>query len=217
MFAKWSSPEAAFQLMKQVSRGQPYEITGIRDYAHLEQSGGIQWPLPAVIGNSDTRNPNAKTVPPATERRLFADGKFFTADGRAKFIFEAPRNPPEPTNAEFPFMLLTGRGTSSQWHTQTRTAKSDVLRKLYPQKIYAEISPSDAARLRLAAGDSVVVRSRRGTATATAFITATIQPGQVFLPMHYAETNLLTHWSVDPYSRQPNYKFCAVSLERSAS
>ena len=183
----------------------------------LEQAGGIQWPLPATIGVLDTRDPGLKNVaPPATERRLFADGKFFTSDGRAKFIFESPRPPPEPVDAEFSFVLLTGRGTSSQWHTQTRTAKSDVLRKLYPEKIYAEISPVDANRLGLAPGDSIVVRSRRGEATAAVFITGTIQPGQVFLPMHYAQTNLLTHWSVDPYSRQPNYKSCAVALERSS-
>jgi ferredoxin-nitrate reductase len=146
---------------------------------------------------------------------LFADGKYFTPDQRAKFIFEAPRLQPEPPDAEFPFVLLTGRGTSSQWHTQTRTAKSAVLRKLYPEKIYVEVNPVDAAKLRLSSGDAVVVRSRRGTLTAAAFITATVQPGQVFLPMHYAETNLLTHWSVDPHSRQPNYKSCAVALSTS--
>ena len=73
-------------------------------------------------------------------RRLFADGKFFHADGRAKFIFESPRAVPEPVSKEFPFVLLTGRGTSAQWHTQTRTGKSDVLRKLHPKNIYVEIS-----------------------------------------------------------------------------
>jgi assimilatory nitrate reductase catalytic subunit len=60
----------------------------------------------------------------------------------------------------------------------------------------------------------VRVTSRRGTLTATAFVTATIQPGQVFIPMHYAGTNQLTHPSFDPYSRQPAYKACAVKIEK---
>jgi assimilatory nitrate reductase catalytic subunit len=203
MFVKWSSPEAVFQLMKELSRGQPCDITGIHDYAHLEKCGGIQWP-----------HPEGPSGNPQTERRLFADGKFFTNDGRARFIFDPPRPPPEPTDKEFPFILLTGRGTSSQWHTQTRTAKSDVLRKLYPEKIYVEIHPDDAARLGVAGGGAVAIRSRRGALTAAALITATVHPGEVFVPMHYVEANQLTHWSVDPHSRQPAYKACAVAVEK---
>ncbi|HXA80208.1 MAG TPA: molybdopterin-dependent oxidoreductase, partial [Opitutaceae bacterium] len=171
MFTQWSSPEAVFQLMKELSRGQPCDITGIRDYAHLEECGGIQWPHP----EGPPGNPQA-------ERRLFTDGKFFTNDRRARFIFDPPRPPPEPTDRDFPFILLTGRGTSSQWHTQTRTAKSDVLRKLYPEKIYVEIHPDDAARLGVAGGGAVEIRSRRGALTAAALITATVHPGEVFVP-----------------------------------
>jgi assimilatory nitrate reductase catalytic subunit len=203
MFAAWSSPEAVFQLMKELSRGQPCDFSGIHDYAHLEEAGGIQWPFAA---------PEAAAAP-VTERRLFGDGHFFTPDGRARFIFEQPRPMPEPPDAEYPFLLLTGRGTSAQWHTQTRTAKSDVLRKLYPKNIYVEIHPDDAASLGLAAGEIVEVRSRRGRLEAAALITATIRPGQVFLPMHYPETNRLTHPAVDPYSRQPAYKACAVAVQ----
>ena len=88
---------------------------------------------------------------PEQQRRLFADGQFFKPDGRANFIFEAPRPMAEPTYESFPFILLTGRGTTSQWHTQTRTAKSDVLRKLYPEQVYVEIHPDDAAQLGIAA------------------------------------------------------------------
>jgi predicted molibdopterin-dependent oxidoreductase YjgC len=119
---------------------------------------------------------------------------------------------PEPTDAEYPFVLLTGRGTSAQWHTQTRTAKSDVLRQLYPENIYVEINPRDAERLRVASNQKVEIVSRRAAIVATAYLTATVAPGQVFLPMHYAATNRLTHPSFDPYSRQPSYKACAVNL-----
>ncbi len=208
LFARWTSPEAVFGILKELSAGQPCEFTGIRGYAHLEESGGIQWPFTPA----DAERPPQE----ARERRLFSGGRFFTPDGRARFVFSPPRPPPEPPDADYPFFLLTGRGTSSQWHTQTRTSKSDVLRKLYPAGIYAEIHPDDAARLNIKCGDPVAIRYRRGSVWAKALVTPTIARGQIFLPMHYAETNRLTHWSVDPWSRQPAYKACAVAVEAAA-
>ncbi|TVR47568.1 MAG: nitrate reductase, partial [Puniceicoccaceae bacterium] len=196
-FRRWSSPEAVFQLLKKLSAGRPCDFSGIRDYRHLEDALGIQWPYPKFNASSEER-----------ERRLFSDGRFFHQDGRARFIFELPRPAPEAPDREYPFILLTGRGTSAQWHTQSRTAKSAVLRKLYPEKIYIEVHPDDTRDLGMAAGDAVEVRSRRGALVATLHPTTTVQPGQVFLPMHYAETNRLTHPSFDPYSRQPAYKSC---------
>jgi len=202
MFRAWSSPEAVFQIMKELSRGQPCDFSGVEDYRMIDECGGVQWPWPA----------SAEPAVPLQERRLFEDGRFFHPDGKAKFLFEAPREMPEPTDAEYPFVLLTGRGTSSQWHTQTRTAKSDVLRQLYPATVYIEINPRDADRLGIASNEPVTISSRRATITATAFVTNTVQPGQVFVPMHYATVNQLTFPSVDPYSRQPSYKACAVAI-----
>jgi len=217
MFEKWSSPEAAFEILKELSRNQPCDITGIRDYAMIEDAGGIQWPL------SDSRNrtprvedemSNGSEPSIATERRLFEDGAFYHVDKKAKFLFEAPRDVPEATDVEYPFILLTGRGTSSQWHTQTRTGKSAVLRKLYPDQIYVEINLADAKRLGIAANETVRVASRRGQVRATAFITNTVRAGHLFIPMHYATANVLTFPAFDPYSRQPAYKACAVSVSR---
>lgn len=201
MFADWSSPEAAFRLIQKLSAGRPCDISGIRGYQHLDEAGGIQWPYPAE-GADD-----------AAERRLFADGRFFHADGRARFLFEAPRPLPEPPTPSYPFLLLTGRGSASQWHTQTRTAKSDILRKLYPQQIYVEVHPDDARRLNIRPHQWVRVSSQRGELKAKAFITPTVRPGELFLPMHYVETNRLTDAVFDPYSKQPSYKACAVQLE----
>jgi assimilatory nitrate reductase catalytic subunit len=201
MFSAWTSPEAVFQILKEISRGQPCDITGIRDYQMLDTAGGIQWPLP----ESETA--------PAVERRLFEDGVFYHPDGKARFIFGAPAEMPEPPDAQYPFLLLTGRGTSAQWHTQTRTAKSAVLRQLYPENIYVEINPADAAHAGIKTGSMVEVASRRGKLTARAFVTGTVAAGQVFIPMHYASANQLTHPSFDPHSRQPSYKACAVSLK----
>jgi assimilatory nitrate reductase catalytic subunit len=124
---------------------------------------------------------------------------------------------PEPPCAEYPLLLLTGRGTASQWHTQSRTSKSAVLRKLYPSEIYVEIHPSDARQWNITPLQKVIVASRRGELAATAFITPTIQPGQLFIPMHYETTNRLTLAHFDPYSRQPSYKNCAVRIRPFAS
>ncbi len=204
MFEKWRAPESAFQLLKELSRGQPCDITGIRDYRMIDECGGIQWPWAEDRGMEK----------PPVERRLFEDGCFFTEDKRAKFFFDLPRPLAEPADAEFPFVLLTGRGTSAQWHTGSRTNKSDVLRALSPADCYIEVNPTDAARLGLAANAPVRVRSRRASMMAVTFVTPTVHPGQVFIPMHYPEVNRLTHPSFDPHSRQPNYKHCAVALEK---
>jgi assimilatory nitrate reductase catalytic subunit len=203
MFARWSSPEAAFHLLREISRDQPCDITGMTDYSMIDRSGGMQWPF------RDT-----ETAAPAQQRRLFEDGRFFTEDGRARILFDPPQPMPDPVDEEFPMLLLTGRGTSSQWHTQTRTEKSDVLRQLYPASCYAELNAVDAAALDIEPGTKIRITSRNGEIICTAFVTMTVQPGQLFIPMHYRETNLLTFPAFDPHSRQPSYKACAVRLER---
>jgi assimilatory nitrate reductase catalytic subunit len=208
MFRDWSSPEATFQILKKLSAGQPCDITGIADYKMIDERSGIQWPL-AQEEKDNIKDEN--------QRRLFADGKFFTADNKAKFIFDPPRPVAEPTDAEFPFVLLTGRGTSAQWHTNTRTGKSDVLRKLYPANAYAEISSFDAGRLGIKSGDKITIISRRGRVKCSAFVTENVRTGHVFIPMHYGITNKLTRAEFDPHSRQPSYKHCAVRIEKKKS
>lgn len=211
MFRDWSSPEAVFQILKKLSAGQPCDFTGVRDYSHLDMSGGIQWPY--ANGSAGVSDSDDRPVPDEMqERRLFEDGEFHHPDGKAKLLFEAPRPMPEPPNEEYPFVLLTGRGTAAQWHTQTRTAKSAVLRKLAPTAVYVEINPADARKYGVQAQHKVVVTSRRASIVATAFVTPSVAPGQVFLPMHYAEVNRLTDAVFDPYSKQPSYKACAVKI-----
>jgi len=233
MFSEWTSPEAVFQILKRCSAGQPCEITGIEDYRHLDREGGIQWPLPreqysafsnhcSVGESASERSASLNTehcllnTSSLRERRIFADGRFYHADAKAKFLYSPPREVPEKADAEFPFILLTGRGTSAQWHTLTRTGKSDILRQLAPSELLLELNPDDARRLRLRAGDTARVASRRGELTARVHVTATVRPGQVYLPMHAAATNRLTFPAFDPHSRQPSYKHCAVSVEPTA-
>jgi assimilatory nitrate reductase catalytic subunit len=201
MFRRWDSPASVFQLLKRLSADQPCDIRGIEDYAQLAERGGVQWPYPA--GADDDR----------CERRLFENGQFFHDDGRARFLCEAPRPMPEVPNDKYPFLLLTGRGSAAQWHTQTRTAKSAILRKLYPQDLYAEINSQDASLLGVRTGDLLRIASQRGELRARAFVTPAVQPGQLFLPMHYEATNVLTDAVFDPYSHQPAYKACGATVE----
>ena len=204
--ARWSSPAAVFEILKELSEGQPCDITGIEGYEMLAAHGGIQWPCPrgTVLAAEDR------------ERRLFEDGAFFTPDRRARFVVDDPRPPEESTSARYPLMLLTGRGSSAQWHTETRTGKSAMLRSLSPQRLYVQISPVDAAARGLAPGDEVVVASLRGEVRARADVTPNVAAGQVFLPMHDPETNRLTAPSFDPFSRQPSYKWAAVEVRRTS-
>ena len=109
-------------------------------------------------------------------------------------------------------MLLTGRGSASQWHTQTRTAKSATLRALAPDGLWLEMHPDDAAPRGLSTGDDVHVSSARGSVDCRGLVVPTVPAGSVFLPMHDKRVNRLTFPAFDPYSRQPSYKYCAVEV-----
>ncbi|MES2308601.1 MAG: nitrate reductase [Verrucomicrobiota bacterium] len=206
LLREWETPEKVFQILKKLSAGRPCDITAIDDFALLQKSGGIQWPCRSGVDLKpfDTS--------PNQERRLFEDGKFYHDDAKARFIFENPREVPEPVDVSFPLTLLTGRGSSSQWHTLTRTNKSDVLKRLSPSSCYVEVHPRDAQNYGMRDGELVTIYSRRGSIRAKAWITTTVLPGNLFIPMHYPEVNQLTLSAVDPYSRQPAYKACAVQI-----
>ncbi|MEM9365020.1 MAG: nitrate reductase [Planctomycetota bacterium] len=204
MFARWTTPESVFESMQQLSAGRPCDITGIEGYEHIDRCGGIQWPW---------SHEDANGFDPEQQRRLFADGGFFHADGRARLIVDQITDVPEEPDQEFPFWLMTGRGTVSQWHTQTRTSKSPVLRQLYPNEAYIEINPVDANEMDVLNGDRLAIRSRRGSAEAVAFLSSAVPAGHAFMPMHYEQTNCLTLSHFDPHSRQPSYKDCAVTIQ----
>ncbi len=200
-FAEWSSPEAVFRILARLSAGRPCDFSGVDGYDMVDELGGVQWPFPAgSVGVA------------GEERRLFGDGRFFHPDGRARFCFGEPRPVSEAPSRRYPLVLLTGRGSSSQWHTQTRTSKSALLRTLYPADTHVEVSPADADELGVAADEWVVVASARGSMRAKVLVTPTVRRGQVFIAMHDPAVNRLTNASFDPYSRQPSYKHCAVAV-----
>src|SRR4030095_4565807 len=94
MFRRWQSPEAVFGILQQLSRDQPCDITGIEGYAMLDRERGVQWPF--ARGDALVEH----------ERRLFEDGRYFHADGRARLLFETPRPLPEATSEAYPLLLL---------------------------------------------------------------------------------------------------------------
>jgi assimilatory nitrate reductase catalytic subunit len=205
LFRRWTDPEAVFAILQELSEGQPCDITGVRGYDEVDD-GHVQWPMAA--------GERERVLAEGPQRRLFADGRFFTPDQRARFLWEAPVAPREVPSDRRPLVLLTGRGSASQWHTGTRTGKSAVLAALAPADPYVEIHPDDAEARRIATGDWVIVTSVRGSVQARAHVVPTVGSGQVFMPMHDAATNRLTFPAFDPYSRQPSYKYSAVEVHR---
>ncbi len=205
LFRGWSSPEAVFRVLQRCTEDQPCDITGINGHDMLRKSGGVQWPLSRAQASKFE-------VSSWKERRLFEDKKFFTPDQRAKFLFDAPEALPEQRSDEYPLILITGRGTSAQWHTETRTGKSAVLAKMIPEELMLDLNPQDADMLGIREGMHIRVISKRAELTAKARLTTCISPGEVFLPMHDNRVNQLTHASFDPHSRQPSYKHSAVRV-----
>jgi assimilatory nitrate reductase catalytic subunit len=206
LFPGWSCPADAFEEWKRVSEGRLCDYSGIT-YEALEEVGGIQWPYPK---NS--------TQPAEASRRLYTDGKFQTPNGRAQFFCVDWEPFPEQPSTDFPFVLNTGR-TVEHWHTRTKTGVVPILEQIAP-RAWLEMNPVDATRLALRPHDPVDLISRRGRVRSVELrVTEVIAPGQVFVPFHFAEWNInqVTQDIFDPISREPNYKQCAVRVEKSST
>jgi anaerobic selenocysteine-containing dehydrogenase len=211
LFADWVTPEDAFNDWTRVSAGRPCDYSGMT-YARIEAVGGIQWPCPSADSAAADKKPALGTA------RLYTDGVVSTPDGRIVLRPVVPVPMSEPPNAEYPFILNTGR-TVEHWHTRTKTGKVAILDKLISEA-WIDISRPDALRLGVADGDFVRLASRRGkTEPIRVRTTATLRLGHVFMPFHFAErcANDLTLAEFDPLSREPNYKQCAVSVTAARS
>ncbi|MFF7387454.1 molybdopterin oxidoreductase family protein [Streptomyces scabiei] len=145
--------------------------------------------------------------------RLFLD-RFATEDGRARFVPVSHRASAEEPDAEYPVLLTTGR-VVAQYQSGAQTRRVEELNSAAPGP-FVELHPRLAERLGAAEGDPVAVVSRRGRAVAPARITTTIRPDTVFMPFHWpgeGRANTLTNPALDPTSRMPEFKTCAVRLE----
>ncbi|MFD5459711.1 molybdopterin oxidoreductase family protein, partial [Streptomyces olivaceus] len=205
-----TEPEEVFEELRRASAGGPADYSGI-DYGRLAEENGVFWPCPAA-GAGDGPVPHPGTRHPGTPR-LFLD-RFATADGRARFVPVAHRPSAEEPDAEYPVLLTTGR-VVAQYQSGAQTRRVAELNAAAPGP-FVELHPRLAARLGAAEGDPLAVVSRRGRAVAPARITTGIRPDTVFMPFHWpgeGRANTLTNPALDPTSRMPEFKVCAVRVE----
>ncbi|MER5204035.1 molybdopterin oxidoreductase family protein [Streptomyces sp. NPDC002825] len=190
--------EEVFEELRRASAGGPADYAGI-SYRRIEEEQGVFWPCP---------EPGHAGTP-----RLFLE-RFATADGRARFVPVVHRAAAEETDADYPVVLTTGR-VVSQYQSGAQTRRVDELNAAAPGP-FVELHPRLAERLGVAEGERIAVVSRRGRAVAPARITASIRPDTVFMPFHWygeGRANTLVNPALDPVSRMPEFKVCAVRLE----
>ncbi|MEU6445480.1 molybdopterin oxidoreductase family protein [Streptomyces sp. NPDC046979] len=198
-----TEPEEVFEELRRASAGGPADYSGI-DYRRLAEENGVFWPCP---------EPAEDTPPHPGTPRLFLD-RFATDDGRARFVPVAHRPSAEEPDEAYPVLLTTGR-VVAQYQSGAQTRRVAELNAAAPGP-FVELHPRLAARLGAAEGDPLAVVSRRGRAVAPARITTGIRPDTVFMPFHWpgeGRANTLTNPALDPTSRMPEFKVCAVRVE----
>ena len=187
-----------FEELRRASRGGIADYSGIT-YDRIDAEDGVFWPCPDVAH-------------PGTPR-LFADG-FPTASGRARFHAVSHQLPAEDRAVEYPLYLTTGRVLAQyQSGTQTRRVASLDARAPEPS---AELHPATARRLGVQDNGFVSLTTRRGAARFKVKLTTTAREDTVFVPFHWGgaqSINRLTHAALDPVSRMPEFKVCAVRGE----
>ncbi|PSL47869.1 ferredoxin-nitrate reductase [Chitinophaga niastensis] len=174
------------------------------NYETLKEKRSVQWPYQSGNGTP----------------RLFTDHQFYTDNAKAVIHSFDDENKSEPTTRERPLILTTGR-IRDQWHTMSKTGKVSKL-KQHISSAFLEIHPEDARQRNIQAGDIVEISNSRGTVRVKAQLSSTIKQGVVFLPMHWGKilnndlhrANNLTNNLLDPISKQPDFKYSAVQVQR---
>jgi assimilatory nitrate reductase catalytic subunit len=202
----YESPEEIFNEHRGTTRGRDLDISGL-SYTVLDELGPQQWPFPEGARQG--------------RKRLYEDGVFPTASGRARFVCTPYRPVAEDVDARYPLRLTTGR-LRDQWHTMSRTGTIAGLFAHEPEP-RVMVHPDDLSRLGLKEGELVKVSSRRGWIYLPAAPDQDLLRGVVFVPMHWGArflggkgrrgVNELTLGALDPSSRQPELKHCAVRVE----
>jgi assimilatory nitrate reductase catalytic subunit len=193
-------PETVFQELRRASAGGAADYAGI-SYDRIDAEDGVFWPCP------DEAHPGTP--------RLFTE-RFATPDGRARFLRVEHVEANERPDAEYPYVLTTGR-VLAQYQSGTQTRRSRSLQLIAPMA-RAELHPDLARRLDVASGDVVELATRRGRARFSALVTDAIRPDVVFAPFHWgggSSANALTDaGALDPTSKMPAFKVCAVAVAR---
>jgi formate dehydrogenase alpha subunit len=187
----------AAEIFDEMARLTPF-LAGL-SHARLDREGGLQWPCPAP-DHPGTRYLYAESFP----------------RGRARFIpARQIEEAAELPDSEYPFVLNTGR-LLYHWHGGTLTRRVEGLLELAP-RLEIAIHPGDARRLGVDTGGRLRVASRRGELTGYARVTEAVRAGAIFIPfvkLSDSAANFLTNSAADPISKIPEYKVCAVRLER---
>lgn len=194
----YSHERQIFDELRRASAGGPADYSGIT-YEKIEASSGVFWPCPSEDH-------------PGTPR-LFQE-HFYTSSGRARFHAIRHQQSAEELDRNYPFYLTTGR-ILAQYQSGTQTRRIERLRELAPEP-YAELHPSVARRYKLIDGGLVRLTTRRGSALFPVKITHDIREDTVFVPFHWGgkqAINRLTNPALDPTSRMPEFKICAVRIE----
>ena len=212
-FADAFAYRSAADVFREHAALSAFENDGARDFdiGALAQIGDnafdamppVQWPARAGVAKNETR--------------FFADGRFYTADGKARMIApEMPRSQAD-LSAEFPFRLNTGR-VRDQWHTMTRTGLSPRLGAHLPEP-FVEVHPDDAAENGLRSGGFARLTSPYGSCVLKVIVSEGQRRGSLFAPIHWsdeyassARVGGLVTPAVDPYSGQPEAKATPVSV-----
>ena len=193
-----ADPREVFDELRAASAGGPADYAGIT-YERIDAEQGVFWPCPSVDH-------------PGTPR-LFTE-RFPTVDGRARFHRVEQVGPAELPDPEYPYYLTTGR-IAAQYQSGTQTRRVRKLTYAEPDAV-VQLHPDLAARHGIAASELVELRTRRGSAVFRARLTDTIRPDTVFAPFHWggaSSANALTNPALDPHSRMPEFKVCAVALQ----
>ncbi len=191
-------PERVFGELRRASAGGPADYGGIT-YDRIAAEDGVFWPCPA---------PGHPGTP-----RMFLE-RFATPDGRAQFFPAEHRPAAEDVDAEYPVYLTTGR-LLQHYQSGAQTRRVPALRAAQPGP-FVEVHPDLAASCSLREGDLARVVSRRGAAQARVRVTDTVRADTVFMPFHWGgagSANRLTNPALDPVSKMPEFKVCAVRLE----
>jgi assimilatory nitrate reductase catalytic subunit len=202
-FFPFRQPREIFDELRLASRGGLADYYGIT-YEKIDDQKGVFWPCPALDH-------------PGTPR-LFEDGRFFHPDGKARFMSLEWRESGDPIDAGFPIYLTTGR-VVSQYLSGTQTRRIGALVDQYPEP-KLELHPRLAAQYGITTGDWVKITSRRSEITLQAMVVRTIRPDTVFIPYHWPglrSANRLTHRTLDPRSKIPEFKVSACRIEKSVA
>ena len=187
-----------------ITEGTKIDISSL-NYNLLKEKRSVQWPY--INGDEGIGT-----------KRLFTDKKFYTPSQKAIIHSFDDVNQSEPLTPDRPLVLTTGR-IRDQWHTMTKTGKVNKLKQHIPNA-FLEINPADAAERSIHDDDLVEVFNARGAVRVHAKLSPDIKKGVVFLPMHWGKilnndlnrANNLTNNKVDPYSKEPDFKFSAVEV-----